>query len=188
VAGAILGGDDVTGTTLMLITAKMDAGPILAQQQVGIGLDETRGELEERLALRSADLLVRRLPDWVRGRLTPVPQDEQRATYTRRVTKEDGLINWSAPARRIALQVRAYNPWPVAFTAFRGRQLRVLRAMTLPGAAEPGVVLSPSGNDIAVGTGDGLLGLHQVQLAGGRPMDGRDLLLGYRDIIGGRLG
>lgn len=188
VSGAILAGDTITGTSLMLITAKMDAGPILAQEQVAIAPDETRGELEERLARCSAELLLQRLPDWLKGAVTPVPQDESLATYTRRVSKEDGLIDWTQPAAEIALRVRAYNPWPSAFTAFEGRQLRVARSHAVSGAGEAGVVVELPGEVVAVGTGDGLLALDRIQLAGGRPMHAHNLLLGYRDIIGRRLG
>lgn len=179
VVSAILTGERTTGSSLMVMTATMDAGPILAQRETAIGPGETGGELRVRLANLSAELLLAYLPDWVRGTLTPQPQREDEATYTRRITKEDGMIDWRDSAAAIVSRVRAFNPWPTAYTIWQEQQLRLLRATARPGRGEPGQVLGLDGADLLVGTGDGLLAVEQLHLAGGRPLAPADFLRGH---------
>jgi methionyl-tRNA formyltransferase len=188
IAGPILEGDDITGTTLMLMTSAMDAGPILAQRSTAIWPEETAGELGLRLAGMSADLLLDLLPDWVNEKIDPAPQDEDRATYTSLVHKEDGHIRWDLPALRIARLVRAYNPWPGAYTEWRGRRLRVHKARPVEGVAEPGRVVAGADGALEVGTGEGLLAVTEVQLAGSRVMTAEELVWGHASIVGSRLG
>ncbi|HZU14163.1 MAG TPA: methionyl-tRNA formyltransferase [Chloroflexota bacterium] len=186
VQSAILSGDRVTGTSLMVVTRRMDAGPILAQREMRVGEDETAGRLEHRLAEASADLLLEHLPGWLRGTLVPREQDESNATYSRLLSKADGHMEWELPAETLARQVRAFNPWPGSYTFWGDRRLRVLRASVVPGAADPGeVVRAPGG--IAVGTGDNLLLLEEVQPEGGRPMAGTSFAAGNRAFVGTRL-
>lgn len=187
VVETILCGETETGTTLMLVSPKMDAGPILAQERVPVRQDETAGELEARLALLSATLLMRELPSWFLGRISPQPQDDSRSSYTHRVTKDAGLIDWRQSAESLARQVRAYNPWPVAFTFWADRQLRLLRARHTSGAGEPGQVLGMRDESLAVGAGEGILLIRDLQLAGGRRMSAPDLAHGYPGLLSARL-
>ena len=188
IAGAILAGDATTGTTLLKMTAKMDAGPILAQCETEIDPEETAGELEARLAGLSADLLMSTLPGWLDASVVPKEQDETAASYTRLFAKEDALIDWLKPAETIAREVRAFNPWPVAHTTWQGRQLRILRARAESGAAEPGRVAGLLDDGIAVGTGDGLLLARELQLAGGTALPALALARGRRDLLDAHLG
>jgi methionyl-tRNA formyltransferase len=188
VTAPILAGDRETGTTLMLMRPKMDAGPILGQESTLIHPDETAGELEARLAKISAMLLTRLLPSWIHGEIQPLEQDEQQATYTARIQKADGAIDWEQPAERIARQVRAYNPWPAAYTTWDGRMVKVLRAHTSPGQAPPGRVTTVGPDPFAVGTGRGLLSVDEMQIAGARAMTPGEILRGHRSLSHAVLG
>lgn len=188
VQGAILAGDRQTGVTLMLMAVKMDAGPIVGREVTDVGLDETAGELLGRLARVSAGLLWRELPRWLEGRIVPAPQDEAGATYTTRIHKSDGWVEWHLPAELLARRVRAYNPWPTAFTTWRGKQLRLLRAAGALGGAPPGRVLSLDGPSLMIGTGEGLLRVSTLQIEGGRPLPADAFVRGHHDVLGATLG
>ncbi|HSN77699.1 MAG TPA: methionyl-tRNA formyltransferase [Anaerolineae bacterium] len=189
VQAAILAGDQVTGSTIMRMDVGMDTGPILAQAALAIQPDDSGGSLLARLAQQGADLLSETLPRWLAGQITPQPQDASLAALCRPLRKEQGLIDWTRPAAEIALAVRAFNPWPAASTAWQGQQLRVLQAEALPDRAgeEPGRVMQIDGA-IVVATGDRLLRLEQVQLAGRAAMAAVDFARGQRNFAGSRLG
>lgn len=190
VAAAILAGDATTGVTIIKMDAGLDTGPILKQSQpVAIQPDETREGLEGRLAQLGADLLQETLGAYLEGSLQPYPQPEEGVTYAPQLRKEDGLLDWSRPAVELDRRVRAFNPWPGAFTFWRGQHLKVLQAAPRPdwfSDAPPGTVIVLEGN-AAVVTGAGALLLKQVQLAGKRPMDITAFLCGQRDFVGSRL-
>ncbi|HIC90149.1 MAG TPA: methionyl-tRNA formyltransferase [Anaerolineae bacterium] len=191
ITAAILAGDEVTGSTIMLMDAGMDTGPILAQEPLPIHPDDTAGSLSQRLSLQGADLLRRTLPRWLAGEIEPQPQDRTAATVTRMIRKEDGIIDWCKPAVQIAREVRAYNPWPTARTVWNGRLLRILQARPLE--VEPSVDISPgqvmlSDGKAVVGTGDGLLQLEKVQLAGKKALPIEDFIRGQRGFVGSVLG
>lgn len=195
VAAAILAGDHTTGATVMKMDVGLDTGPTLSQRSLVIAPDDTRESLTTRLAQLGADLLRDTLPDWLAGRIEPRPQDEALATYAPQLKKEQGRINWSESAEDIARQVRAFNPWPGAFTFWQDKPLRVLRSAATeidpPGAGQdagllPGTVIAgPSGP--AVVTGSGILRLYEVQPAGKRPMPADAFARGARDFVGARL-
>lgn len=190
VAAAILAGDAVTGVTIMLMDAGLDTGPILAQREEPIRPDDTRATLQERLALLGTELLIETLPPYLAGDLLPRPQPEEGVTYAKQLRKEDGLLDWSLPAAELDRRVRALTPWPGAFTMWRGRRLKVLRAVPLPGwrgDAPPGTVVALA-DGVAVATGKGVLRLEEVQLAGKRPMDMATFIRGQREFVGSRLG
>jgi methionyl-tRNA formyltransferase len=190
IPAAILAGDEETGATIMLLDEGMDTGPILAQVSLPIRPDDTTGSLTERLAVLGADLLITTLPRWLAGEVRPRPQDHSQATTCRPLRKEEGLLNWSFPAVELERRVRAYNPWPGAYTTWRGQRLKVLRAESLAdwhGPQSPGQVLAlPAGT--AVVTGEGALLLREVQLTGRRAMVIADFLRGQREFVGSRLG
>jgi methionyl-tRNA formyltransferase len=186
VPSVILAGDDVTGTTLMVMSPRMDAGPILAQERTSVGRDETGGELLARLAALSAELLLVTLPMWLRGELQPRDQDEREATYTNLLAKTDGVIDWELPAAQIARIVRAFNPWPSAQTILDGQLVRLLRAHTVAGMADPGRLCGCDRDALLVGTGEGLLAVTQLQFAGGRPMSGDAALRGRPNLLTSR--
>lgn len=195
VAAAILAGDEETGITIMLTELALDAGPILAQRHIPIAPPDTTASLMTRLADEGADLLMETLPRWISGSIEPQPQDDSKATYAPSIRKEEAIIEWSLSAVDVWRRVRAYNPWPVAFTPLDGQLLRILEASPLPdeGPEPPGTVLPllPEHADLdgfAVRCGMGTLAATRVQRAGGRAMTGADFLRGQRALIGRRLG
>ncbi len=188
IPAAILVGDSETGVTLMQMDEGIDTGPILAQRAIPITQDDTTGTLTMKLARLAADLLSDELARILADKIVPQPQDESRATLTKTIRKEDGLIAWTQPAIEIARRVRAFNPWPSAFTFWNGAQLKILRAD--PSAekmdAEPGRVMKVQ-EQIGVATGDGALILREVQLAGKRAIGIQDFVRGQRNFIGADL-
>ncbi len=189
IPAAILAGDKETGVTIMRMDAGMDTGPILAQRRTPIHPDDTTASLSARLAELGAELLSEVLPRWLKGEITPQPQDDAQATYCGLIRKEDGEIDWTQPAEAIARQVRAYDPWPGAFTFWRGQRLKVLRARPadLPADSPAGTVILADKLP-AVVTGQGALLLDEIQLAGKRAMPADTFIRGYRDFVGSRLG
>ncbi len=187
IAAAILAGDEATGCTIMQMDTGMDTGPILAQASTAILSNDTTGSLGERLARQGADLLAATLPEYLSGRLTPHPQPDEGVTVCRPIQKEQARIDWTQPAAAIARLVRAYDPWPGAFTSWRGEPLKIGRAAAAAGQAEPGLVVRHAGG-AAVGTGEGLLVLLEVQPAGKRMMAVREFLAGRADFAGAVLG
>ncbi len=190
IAAAILQGHEQTGITLMLTDTGMDSGPIIAQAALPIGPHDTTATLTERLARLGAELLIHRLPAWLAGEIIPQPQDDHLATMAPMISRTDAEIHWEKPALGIERAVRAFDPWPVAFTTIHGRVLRILSASALPDLTAsdlPGTVLDLRPG-IGVATGAGVLRLELVQLAGKRAMSAIDLARGLRGFIGTRLG
>ncbi len=188
IQAAIAEGRSSTGVTIMYVSETLDAGDIILQREVAIDPEETAGELEVRLAEVGADLLVDAVGLLARGAAPRIPQDHARATYAGKIAKEDGLIRWERPARDLVNLVRAMNPWPCAFTAWRGGVLRIWRARAAPGEGVPGQVLAADEGGIVVAAGEGAVVLHEVQAEGGRRMSAGEFLRGHPMRPGERLG
>ena len=192
IPAAILAGDGRTGVTIMRLDQGLDTGPLLAQAEWPIGPHDTAGSLTAALARLGAGLLVEVLPGWLAGAVVPRPQDDAQATYCRTLRKEDGLLDWALPAAHLDRQVRACDPWPGAYTTWAGQRLKVLRARPLPAGpaalpAAPGRVLDLDPG-VGVATGDGVLELVEVQLAGKAALDVHAFAQGRRDFVGSLLG
>ncbi len=191
VATSLLCGDLLTGVTIILMDQGLDSGPILAQERVGIAARDTTGSLTAKLAHVGAELLMETLPKWLKGEIEPQPQDETRATYSRLITSKDGEIDWHLPAVELWQRIRAFNPWPGCYTWWQGKRLKIHRATPvsrLP-SGEVGKVIAlrrPPG--VGVITGDGILGLCQVQLEGRHEMSIADFVRGQRNFSGSILG
>jgi methionyl-tRNA formyltransferase len=193
ITAAILAGDAETGVTIMRMDEGLDTGPILARHATPIGPEETAGELTTRLAELGAQLLIETLPGWLAESSEPQPQDETQATMTSLLRKEQGRIDWALPAEQLARAVRAYTPWPGAYTTWNGQQLKVLRVRTLleNGGRAPGqcfAVGQGSHVGLAVACGQGALTLEMVQLQGKRAVSVEELLRGYPTLATARLG
>ncbi len=186
---AILAGDAETGITLMQMDAGVDTGPMIARQAIPIAHDETTASLTEKLSHVATELLVKTLPAWLEGRITPTPQPEAGVTYAGMIKKEDGLIDWRMPAVEIERAVRAYTPWPSAHTDCSGAMLKIWRAgVSNPSVREaPGTVVRLA-QGIGVSTGAGVLILQEVQLAGKRAMAIEEFVHGQRSFVGTQLG
>jgi methionyl-tRNA formyltransferase len=201
VPAAILAGDRETGVTIILMDPGMDTGPVLAQRSIPIEDSDTAGALMERLSGIAADLLAETLPRWLAGEIQPQPQEHSLATMAPLLKKEHGAIDWSSPAADIWRRVRAYNPWPGAYTTFEGTLLHIWQAWPLPdGGAPPGTVVALSDRQRAalpaaadrgtfgVATGDGVLAVLSLQREGRRALPAGEFLRGMRNFIGRRLG
>ncbi|MBI5288287.1 MAG: methionyl-tRNA formyltransferase [Chloroflexi bacterium] len=192
IPAAILAGDAETGATIMKVVLALDAGPILASVPVTITAADTTATLMPRVAEAGAALLLDVLPRYASGSLPPVPQDDDHATYSPQLTKEDGRIDWAAEtAEHIARKVRAYNPWPIAFTTLEGQPLRILEARPAakaPNAVRPGTVLAGAGNGFPVATIDGALEIVAVQPSGRRAMPAEAFQRGKPGLAGRLLG
>jgi len=191
IQGALLAGDKVTGVTIMRMVEQMDAGPMLLQRELPIASDETQATLTEKLAELGAQALLEALSALARGELHETAQDESQATYTAIVKKEDARIDWSRPAEQIERIVRAYDPWPMAFTQCNGDELRIYRAAIVEDStgslAPPGTIVELK-SALTVQCGGGRLRLLEVQAAGRKRMRGDDFARGRRLKIGDRLG
>ena len=195
IAGAILHGDTETGVTIMLIDAGVDTGPILLKRTLPIAEEDTTGSLTIKLAELGAIALLEALPLWVQGKITPQLQDEQLASYTHMLRKEDGEISWQHPAVELARAVRAYTPWPGAYTYWRGKLLKIVSAH--PAMLESAQQLKPgtvslrkeNGQEVlSIVTADGLLVVHSLQLEGKKAMSVAEFVRGHPQIIGEVLG
>src|SRR5712692_5398207 len=138
IPAAILAGDEGTGVTVMLMDAGMDSGPILAQRQVSIDATDAAETLSRQLSELGAELLAETLPRWLAGEIQPGPQDEAAATTSPLLRKQDGAIDWSMPAVDIWRRVRAYNPWPGAYTSFDDGLVHIWQAWPLEAGADAG--------------------------------------------------
>ena len=176
---AILHGDEETGVTIMQMDVGLDTGPMLSRRSIRLAPDETAGSAFEKLSQLGADLLIDTLPDYLSGKLTPVPQPEEGATYAPMIKKEEGRLDFTHDVNELERRVRAFNPWPGAFMDFDGTLLKIHRARVEAGEAAAGKRLV-AGDQPAVGARGGLLVLEEVQPAGKKPMSGKAFLAGAR--------
>ena len=177
----------------MLVDETEDTGPILAQRATPIGQEETAGELSERLAELGAALLIETIPRWLAGEIAPRPQDASQATRARRVRKEAGRIDWREPAAQIARNVRAYTPWPGAFTELEGQRVRLASVTAEQSAAAaaqaaPGEIMSLDEQAIRVATGGGIAAILRLQRAGKRELSAAEFARGAGNLLGKRFG
>ncbi|MEO7158211.1 MAG: methionyl-tRNA formyltransferase [Vicinamibacterales bacterium] len=178
---AVIAGDAETGVTIMRVVKALDAGSMLAEVRVAIGVDDTTTLVESVLAIRGAELLVHTLEAIEAGTARETPQDESLVTYAPKLAKTEGLIDWSMPSMRIHNLVRGLWPWPHAFTHLAGRRYIVHRSRVshlAPGIAAAGTVVMASaieGLHVACGAGTALE-LVDIQLEGKRVVSARDLM------------
>lgn len=187
---ALLDGETETGVTLIEMSEEMDAGDIYLQVKEPIFPEDDAGTLEARLAQRARDLLLEGLKRLESGTLTRTPQNHAEATYTRPIQKEDAQMRWDEPAMRCANRIRAFSPRPGAYTLFRGKRLKLWKAMPLSQVhnAEPGVLLAVEPTGLVVACGEGALQLLEVQPESRPRMPAAAFINGYHPQVGERLG
>jgi methionyl-tRNA formyltransferase len=191
VVAAILAGDDFTGVSVQLVRKKLDTGPVLAAAAVPVFPADNTGALTEKLSVIGARLLQEALSGWWRNEITPRSQNEADASYFSQVSKEDGEIDWSLPAEAIWRRVRAFYPWPGCYTTWHGKLLKIIEAVPVdrevPAAAGKVVALTGADVPMGIGTGEGILGILKVQMAGKKVVNAAEFLRGQRGFMGSEL-
>jgi methionyl-tRNA formyltransferase len=177
---AILHGDEETGVTIMQMDVGLDTGLMLSQRSIRLTPDDTAGSVIDKLSTLGAELLVETLPDYLSGKLKPIPQPEEGITYAPMLKKEEGQLEFSHDVHELERRVRAFNPWPGAFMDFDGTLLKIHRARVDEVSASVGQRLIYQ-NQPAVGARGGILVLEEVQPAGKKSMSGRSFLAGARN-------
>ena len=183
---AVINGEKETGVTIMQMVEALDAGDMLAKATRPIGTDETSEEVERALAQSGAHLLLDTLDRLEAGAMRPEPQDESASSYATRLTKEEGLLDWTLSARQIHNRVRGLYPWPHAYSFLDGARLVILKTqledpatrLEADASAAPGTVAAVSRDSIEVETGAGRILITELQPEGRRPMAARDFLAG----------
>jgi methionyl-tRNA formyltransferase len=186
IAWAILKGEETTGVTTMMMDEGMDTGDILLQKSIPIEEDETSETLHEKLAALGSQLLLETVERMKAGDLRTIPQDHSKATDAPLLKKTDGRIDWRKEAIEINRQVRAFNPWPGAFTEWQGRFLKIYKGEIREGVSigKAGTVLWVGSDFIEVGTGKNSFFIREVQLEGKRRVDVQDFLSGHPISVG----
>lgn len=188
IARAIEAGDPETGISLMQMAPGLDTGPVFDRRPLAIGPRESAGEVHDRLAALGADALNDLLQQMERGPLVAQAQDERLATYAPKLSKKEAVLVWSQPAGVLLNRIRAFNPYPVAQTSWRGHTLRIRAASPSAGTGAPGEILGVDEAGIHVAAGDGAIAVTEVQREGGRPMQVHAFVQGHRVTRGDRFG
>ena len=180
---AIANGETETGVTIMKMDVGMDTGHILTQRSTPIRPEDNGQTLHDRLAQLGAELLVETIPDYVAGKLQLRQQDSSRATHAAKIKKTDGRIDWRLPAATIWNRLRAFTPWPGAFTSLPAQPqpvlLKLWEAQVTEAIGEPGTLLLADKSGILVGCGEGALRILVLQREGGRRMTAGEFLAGH---------
>ncbi|MBI5050243.1 MAG: methionyl-tRNA formyltransferase [Nitrospirae bacterium] len=174
---AIINGDDKTGITSMLMDEGMDTGPVLLQAETAIEESDTAGSLSQRLSKIGAGVLIQTLKGIEQGSLKPVPQSGD-VSYASLLKKNDGLISWSKTARELYNFIRGMNPWPGAYSFLEGKRVKILRAKVSDAAGKTAVINKVTKDELAVGTGKGLISILEIQPEGKPPMTIKAFLQG----------
>jgi methionyl-tRNA formyltransferase len=187
IQAAIAAGDDRTGMTVMYMDQGLDSGDVLAQTEIPILPEDTGGTLHDRLAGLGPDGLSSALQLIEKGQAPRVPQDVTQVTYAPKLNRESGRIQWSEPARVIERKVRAFNPWPGAFTELHmppgvRRKLKILSTQVVDLTGEPGQILSAD-DRLIIATGSGAISLVEVQLEGRKRMPASEFVRGNRSAL-----
>jgi methionyl-tRNA formyltransferase len=177
---AIEAGDDVTGVTIMQMDAGLDTGPMLLAEPIEIAADESAGALQERLAVRGGELIVRALAALGEAPLVATPQPEAGVTYAAKVTKSESAIDWRAASTTIERRLRAFDPAPGAKSVLAGQTVTCWRGAVRAGSGAPGAIVAVERDALVVACGEGCLALTELQRAGGRRMRAEALLRGWK--------
>lgn len=180
IQSAILEGEKRTGTTIAEITEKIDAGNILVQEKIKIEKNDTFLILEKKLAKIGGKLIVKIIPLYIEGKITPLPQNEIKATFTRKLEKQDGFLDFKKPAVWLERMIKAFWPWPSCYTYFKGKILKIQEAE----AKDKNLFEKPGDfgvfeGKLAFQTGAGLLVCKRVQMEGKKTISSEDFVRGY---------
>ncbi|MDC0713937.1 methionyl-tRNA formyltransferase [Stigmatella sp. ncwal1] len=177
---ALAHGDAETGVSLMCMDEGLDTGPVLAMKRLPIAPEDTSATLHDKLSQLGGSILRESLPAYLSGALKPVPQPTEGVVLAPIIQKEDGLLDFTRPAVELERRLRAFTPWPGAFTGLNGARLKVHRTKVGTGQGAPGTVLAASPGGIEVACGEGSLLLLEVQPEGRRVMNAHEFLAGHK--------
>jgi len=177
IQAAIAADDRETGITVMYVNEGLDTGDILLQRKIDIASQETGDSLHDRLAEIAPEAILESLRSLAAGNAPRIPQDQSLATYAPKLNRQAGLINWNDPAEAIERKIRAYNPWPGAFTQFSNKKLKIFAASIVDLRGKPGEILRRD-QKLVVAAADRALSLTEVQLEGKRRMSAAEFLRG----------
>jgi methionyl-tRNA formyltransferase len=187
---AIADGELETGVTIMQMDAGLDTGPILATRRTPILPADDSQSLHDRLAQLGAELLVETIPAYIAGTISPQPQPAAGSIYAAKIKKEDGQIDWSRPAMQIWNRLRAFTPWPGAFTFLavgsKPQLLKIWKVEVVEQNGAAGMILSADKTGIIVGCGQGALRILELQREGGRRLPAEQFLTGFPLKAGGK--
>ena len=182
---AIQAGDQETGVTIMQLDEGLDTGPVLAQVSCTIGPHDTSSDLQDRLGHLGAGCLAETLDRLAIGKITAIPQDNRLASYAHKITKTEAQLDWSRSASELERTIRAFNPYPVAYSEFKSQIFRIWEAEVLQRdcTATPGTIVACGREGLEICTGDGILRLLRIQPAGKRPMTVAEFINGQPDFF-----
>ncbi|MDH5564717.1 MAG: formyltransferase family protein, partial [Nitrospirota bacterium] len=189
---AVMNGETETGVTIMVMDAGLDTGAILEQAVLPISGEDTAGDVASRMAALGGELLVSTLKKWIAGTVVAQPQNESEATLAPILKKEDGLLDWSQPARVLANRIRGLSPWPGGYTFVAGERWGIWKVQVAEdggngGSAQhaaPGTIIEVTKRAIYVQTGQGVLGFLDIQPANKKRMAVADYVAGHRIDVG----
>lgn len=179
---AILAQDEWTGVALMKLEAGLDTGPVYASYKIRITDNDTLETIHDRLAFLGSESLIARLPEIIEGTLTPTPQPNEGITYAEKISNEEAEIDWNKTAREVSAKIRAFSPFPGAFSYLSGKRIKIYKATVKDNynniAKSGEIITCDKKNILEVQCGDGVLSLQEVQLEGKRRMHIAEYLCG----------
>ena len=190
IQAAILNNDEVTGVTIIKMDKGLDTGPMLKQVSFKIDPEDTAGSLYDKLSSLSADFLIKTVKEYLDGKITPVAQDSSRASYAKELTKGDGLVDWTKPAEYLTRFIRAMSPWPMAWTWWQGKKIKIISAQTETieiNSYKPGKTFKYN-SGLAAQCGRNALIIKRLQLEGKTELGSEEFLRGQKDFVGSTLG
>ncbi len=186
---AILAGDRETGISIMRMEQGLDTGPVYLARTIPILPDDSAGSLHDRLAALGAHCIVQALPQIANGALMPVPQPADGISYAHKITKPEAAIDWKHDSEEVDRQIRAFNPFPGAFSLLRSETVKIWRGFaSASGHGAPGEILGCGSDGIAVACGNGMLKITELQKSGGRRLSAAEFLRGLSPAPGERFG
>ena len=188
VSSTILAGDKYTGVTIIQLDSGMDSGPILSQEKIKLQGDEFCDKLTMDLFMLGSKLVSKTISEFATGNIEIVQQDHDKATFTEKLSRNDGLIDWTKGFNRIWKEIRAYNPWPGSHTKFKGKNLKIIEAKISTENKSASGYVSIHRNEVYVGTSDGSLNVKKLQVEGGNIVLASDFARGHKDFENSVLG
>ncbi len=181
IQSVLINGESQTGVSIMLIDAKMDHGPILAQKTLNIEPDDTYTTLHAKAAKMASEMLLNTIPAYVDGKISPKPQDDKKATFCKILKREDGLVDFNKTAQEIYNQYRGLTPWPGIYIEVKNQRLKLLRIKPSEAKIENKIVVYKD-EKIFIGCNSGCIEILELQMEGKKPMKAKDFINGYKQL------